>query len=97
MKARETKAHREKHRPGGATLTVEIDSILVNEELAALLETAEANGQVRQVDLNEILEPLELEPLELEAVNQELDRRGIELVVEPEQEAPPPPTVTAPP
>ena len=33
-------------------MTVEIDSILVNEELAALLETAEANGQVRQVDLN---------------------------------------------
>ena len=65
------------HRPGGATLTVEIDSILVNEELAVLLEAAEANGQVRQVDLNEILEPLELEPLELEAVNQELDRRGI--------------------
>jgi len=84
------------HRPGGATLTVEIDSILVNEELAVLLEAAEANGQVRQVDLNEILEPLELEPLELEAVNQELDRRGIELVVEPEQEAPPPPAVTAP-
>ena len=35
-------------------------------------------------------------PLELEAVTQELDRRGIELVVEPEQEAPPPPAVTAP-
>jgi RNA polymerase primary sigma factor len=85
-----------KQRPGGATLTVEIDSILVNEELAALLEGAEANGHVRQIELNEILEPLELEPLELEAVNQELDRRGIELIVESEQEAPPPPPVTAP-
>ena len=67
-------------------MTVEIESILVNEELAALLEAAEASGQLRQVELNEILEPLELDPLELEAVYQELDRRAIELVDEPETE-----------
>jgi len=29
-------------------LTVEIETILVNEELAALLEAAEASGQLRQ-------------------------------------------------
>jgi RNA polymerase primary sigma factor len=76
--------------------TVEIESILGNEELAALLDAAEQSGQLRQVELNELLEPLELDPLELEGVYQELDRRGIELVVEepqaePEKEAPPPP------
>jgi hypothetical protein len=53
---------------GSGTLTVEIESILVNEELAALLESAEASGQLRQAELNELLEPLELEPLELEVV-----------------------------
>jgi RNA polymerase primary sigma factor len=79
-------------------LTVEIDTILVNEELAALLEAAEASGQLRQLELVELLDPLELEPLELEAVYTELDRRGIELLVEPEKEdtPPPPPAVTAP-
>jgi len=85
--------------------TVEIESILGNEELAALLDAAEVNGQLRQVELNELLEPLELEPLELESVYQELDRRGIDLVVpsgdseqqETEKEAPPhPPAAAAP-
>jgi RNA polymerase primary sigma factor len=74
--------------------TVEIESILGNEELAALLDAAEVSGQLRQIELTELLEPLELEPLELDGVYQELDRRGIELVVEeqleqPEREAPP--------
>ena len=67
--------------------TVEIESILATEELAALLEAAEASGQLRQVELLDILEPLELDPLETEAVYSELDRRGIELLVEPEAEA----------
>ena len=49
-----------------------------------LLEASESSGQLRQVELVELLEPLELDPLETEAVYQELDRRGIELLVEPE-------------
>jgi RNA polymerase primary sigma factor len=82
--ARGTNAERtaERRKP----VTVEIESILGNEELAALLETAEAAGQLRQFELQEILEPLELDPLELESVYAELDRRGIELLVEPEGE-----------
>jgi RNA polymerase primary sigma factor len=45
-----------------------------------------------------VLEPLELDPLETEAVYQELDRRGIELLAEPEREAEPePPEKTPPP
>ncbi len=77
---------------------VEIESFLGNEELAALLETAEANGQLRQAELQEILEPLELDPLETDALYIELDRRGIELLPEePETAAPPPPpSFTAP-
>ena len=80
------------------SLTVEIESILDNEELAALLESAEASGQLRQQDLSELLDPMELDPLELEAVHIELDRRSIELVPEePEKEpAPPPPAATQP-
>ena len=83
--------------------TVEIESILGNEELAALLDAAETSGQLRQIELTELLEPLELEPLELDAIYQELDRRSIELVVEDQVEAekdpepePAPPIVTAP-
>ena len=47
-----------------------------------LLEASESSGQLRQAELVEVLEPLELDPLETEAVYQELDRRGIELLVE---------------
>jgi RNA polymerase primary sigma factor len=82
--------------------TVEIDSILSNEELAALLEAGEANGQIRQAELQEILEPLELDVLEIDALYMELDRRGIELLAEePEKEkeaapvSPTPPPVAA--
>jgi RNA polymerase primary sigma factor len=75
---------------------MEIESILGTEELAALLEAGEASGQIRQGELQELLEPLELDALELEAVHMELDRRGIELVAEEaekekEKEATPPP------
>jgi RNA polymerase primary sigma factor len=67
--------------------TVEIESILASEELTTLLDAAESSGQLRQVELVEVLEPLELDPLETEAVYQELDRRGIELQAEAEREA----------
>jgi len=69
--------------------TVEIESILASEELLTLLEASESSGQLQQVELIEVLEPLDLDPLETEAVYQELDRRGIELLVEPEPEKEP--------
>jgi RNA polymerase primary sigma factor len=71
--------------------TVEIESILAGEELTTLIETSESSGQLRQAELAEVLEPLELDPLETEAVYQELDRRGIELLAEPEREPEPEP------
>jgi RNA polymerase primary sigma factor len=83
---------------GDQVTTVEIESILASEELMTLLEASESSGQLKQVELVELLEPLELDPLETEAVYQELDRRGIELLVEPEREAEPePPPEKAPP
>ena len=69
--------------------TVEIESILATEEFMTLLEAAESSGQLRQSELAEVIEPLELDPLEMEALQQELDRRGIELLVEPEPEIEP--------
>ena len=84
----------------GDGLTVEIELILRSEELAALLEAAEASGQLRQAELQEVMEPLELDPLEIDAVYIELDRRGIELLAgeeaEKEQQPPPPPAGTQP-
>jgi len=52
---------------------------------------------VRYAELQEVLEPLDLDPLETDAVYIELDRRGIELIEEPEREAaaPPPPAQPA--
>ncbi len=96
---------RRERRPGAPcegdpVTTVEIESILVSEELTTLLEASESSGQLKQVELVDVLEPLELDPLETEAVYQELDRRGIELLVEPEQreaEPEPPPEKTPPP
>src|SRR3954466_2937066 len=80
-------------------MTVEIESILKNEDRHALLEAAEASGQLRQSELQEILEPLELDPLEIDALYMEFDRRSIEVVEEPEKDkepAPAPPPATAP-
>jgi RNA polymerase primary sigma factor len=82
---------------GDQLTTVEFESILASEELMTLLEASESSGQLRQAELVEVLEPLELDPLETEAVYQELDRRGIELLVEPEREAEPEKAPTPPP
>jgi RNA polymerase primary sigma factor len=77
-------------------VTVEIENIPGSEELATLLDAAEVIGQLRQAELQEVLEPLDLDPLEIDALYIELDRRGIELVDEPREEpAPPPPVALA--
>jgi hypothetical protein len=80
---------REASIEGVPVTTVEIESILASEELTVLLEASESSGQLKQVELSEVLEPLELDPLETDAVYQELDRRGIELLAEPEPEPEP--------
>src|SRR6266545_6590923 len=77
-------------------MTVEIETILKNDELQTLLEAAEASGQIRHAELQEIVEPLELDPLEVDALYSELDRRGLELIEEPERVEAPPPLIVQP-
>jgi RNA polymerase primary sigma factor len=72
---------------------VELDSVFSNPDFQQLLETAEQSGSIRQSELNEVLEPLELALLETDAVYRDLDQRGIEVVDDEKQreQAPPPP------
>src|SRR6266487_1703705 len=78
--------------------TVELDSLLANQEFQQLLEAAEHSGSIRHAELAEVLEPHELGLLETEAVYRELDQRGIEVIEETKEAAPPtppPPPVVA--
>ena len=68
-----------------------IETILENEELRTLIESAEVSGSVRQAELAELLEASPLDPLEVDALYRELDQRGIELVEEEREREPPPP------
>ena len=71
-------------------MAVDVDETLVeHEELRPLLESAEATGTIRRLELFELLEPHELAPLELEALERELEARGFELVDEPEEKKEP--------
>jgi hypothetical protein len=65
---------------------VEIESILQHEDIQALLENAEPTGSVRQPELAELIELHQLDALETDALFNELERRGIEIVDEPEKE-----------
>jgi RNA polymerase primary sigma factor len=75
--------------------TAEIETVLGSEDVRHLLEAAEqTGGTVRQQELHEVLEPLDLDVLELEAFRQELEQRGIEVIDEeraPEPAPAPPP------
>jgi RNA polymerase primary sigma factor len=63
--------------------TAEIESVLGSEDVRQLFESAEQNGgSIRQQELHEVLEPLDLDALELEAFRQELEQRGIEVLDE---------------
>jgi hypothetical protein len=75
-------------------MTIEIESILQHEDIQGLLENAESTGSVKQPELAELIEAHQLDALETETLFNELERRGIDVVVEePEKEkepAPPP-------
>ena len=80
-------------------MTVEIETILQHEEIQALLESAETTGQLRQSELGDVIETHQLDVLEVDLLYSELERRGVELVEEPEKERekePPPPPVATP-
>src|SRR5436190_2064725 len=78
---------------------VEIESILQHEDIQALLESAETTGVVRHPELAELIELHQLDALETDALFNELERRGLELIDEPEKgkekEPAPPPLQTS--
>src|SRR5437899_955610 len=59
---------------------VEVDILLLSDELRQLLDGAEERGTLRQSELNDVLEPLQLDPLEADAVYYELEKRTIEVI-----------------
>jgi RNA polymerase primary sigma factor len=71
--------------------TVDIDHLLRNDELMQLLDTAEQAGSVKATALADVLETHELDALEQDALYRELDRRGIEVVVDERKDEEPPP------
>jgi RNA polymerase primary sigma factor len=71
--------------------TIDIETLLAQDEIRTLLEASEHTGAVRAAELQEISETHELAPLEIEALLRELDKRGIEVVESRAPEPPPPP------
>jgi len=62
------------------SLTGETDILLLSDELQQLIDGAEERGTLRQSELNEVLEPLQLDPLETDAVHRELETRAIDIL-----------------
>ncbi len=75
--------------------TVDIEGLLAQDDLRALLDACEHTGSIRAPEVSDIVETHELTGLEQEALVRELDKRGIE-IVETAPEAPPPPVAPAP-
>ena len=76
--------------------TIDIDTLLAQDEVRALLETSEQVGTICVHDLAELVETHELSALEHDALLRELDKRGIEIVDPPASLEPPPlPIATA--
>ena len=70
--------------------TVDIDSLLAQDEVRALLETSEHAGTIQLRELADLVEAHDLTPLEHDALLRELDKRGIEVVDPPPSPEPPP-------
>ncbi len=69
--------------------TVDIDSLLAQDEVQALLEACEQAGTIRAQELADIVETHELSLVEQEALLRELDKRGIDVVEVTHFEPPP--------
>ena len=74
--------------------TVDIETLLAQDEVRALLETSEQAGTIRLNEVAELVETHELAPLEHDALLRELDKRGIEIVDPPPAPEPPLPART---
>jgi RNA polymerase primary sigma factor len=69
--------------------TVDIEGLLAQEELRALLDACAQRGSIRAPQVHDIVEAHELTGLEHEALVRELDKRGIEIVEAKPVERPP--------
>jgi RNA polymerase primary sigma factor len=67
--------------------TVDIETLLAQDDLRALIEACEHTGAIRAPEVTEIVEAHELDGLEQEALVRELEKRGIEIVETPPVEA----------
>ena len=76
--------------------SIDIDHLLENEEIRALLDAAEQAGSLRTTEVAEIVEAHELDPLEQDALFRELEQRGIEVADETKVEEPAPPVAPPP-
>ena len=75
--------------------TVDIETLLAQDEVRVLLETSEHAGTIRLHEVAELVETHELAPLEHDALLRELDKRGIEIVDPPPSPEPPSPVAAA--
>jgi RNA polymerase primary sigma factor len=71
--------------------TVDIETLLAQDEVRALLETSEHAGTIMLKDVADLVDTHDLAPLEQDALLRELDKRGIEVVDPPTAVEPPPP------
>ena len=75
--------------------TIDIETLLAQDEVRALLESSEHAGTIRVHEVADIVEMHELAPLEHDALLRELDKRGIEIVDPPVSAEPPAAPVAA--
>ncbi len=75
--------------------TIDIETLLAQDEVKALIEASEHVGSIQVQELAELVETHELAPLEHDALLRELDKRGIEVIDVPQPVSPPPPPVVA--
>jgi RNA polymerase primary sigma factor len=75
--------------------TIDIETLLAQDEVRTLLEASEHAGTIRLQEIAELVETHELSPLEHDALLRELDKRGIEVVDPPVTPEPPPLPVAA--
>ena len=63
-------------------MTPEADILLLSDDLRQLVDNSEERGSLLQSELNEVFEPLQLDPFEIDAVYRELETRGIDVIVD---------------
>jgi RNA polymerase primary sigma factor len=70
-------------------VTPEADILLISDDLRQLVDNSEERGSLLQSELNEAFEPLQLDPFEIDAVYRELETRGIDVIVDVDENGDP--------